>query len=1013
MRTLLTCVLCAGAIAVAACGSDEGIIVSASTDPETVTTSLHELRFLIGVEDANGVYVKDSEQQPDVVVDVTGRSLDDDPYGLLLRDGGDNPPSTVMVAVIGSRDGMPAAFGGFDQPQTFLPDKIIRRDVVLVGDAGFDMTDTGCVSWDDFEIVDPNDMDCDGDPSATDCDDNDPARSSMFPEICGNGIDDDCDDEIDEECEGECITAEQCEVANGAPPCGVWQCNDNQCDVVCEGCTDGDLDGYGIGDGCAGPDCDDDDDTFFDSGQRACYSGPDGTSDIGTCQPGLQTCVDGVLGPCTGEVTPSGEACNGQDDDCDGSTDEDLGTFTCGLGECVTSVAACTGGTVGVCVAPTGAVSDSLCDGKDSDCDGAIDEDCTICARVTTPGNGGNDTAAMTDGNVTPFATIQAAIDWAAGDPAPPRIVCVAPGFSCGATATFNGEVVMKDGISVYGNYRSSDFQRCGGTTATAIATGTAEGVVFDSTISSTTVLDGVRIVRATAPTTTGITVDGATNVIISDVRIEPIGTTVTNSYGVLLVNDAEALITGSVIHAGNTTGEGAGVKSVQSKPTVRDNCASLDANGRCDDSCFSAGAPGIRPQGWPIGIGESYGVLLEDSPDAVVETTAFCGGAVDTTAAVRITGKATNVLVRGNNVQTFGGVVQAYGIWADNCDGDAPWIVDNHNILAAGEVATSLVAGVKAIGDCHPVIDSNVQITGGAEGGTVGANGVHCASDGTTASRCVVLGNQLVQGSEFGYPPTAVGIRCDDGSCMRIADNFILGNTGQQSYGIWLERSGAFIDNNQIVGGCPNTKSATGVFAIDSWARLQNNRISGGGCEGTSGMDFVGLHVVAQTPGVELDVHSNTIDADGFPTGCRGVGIALDIVPGSTAGPLGVYRNNIVLGGDCTTSLNVEEKQHPADPRIFENNNLDPFNTPNALYMDEATMTLNGTAAVNALTDGSFAGNISVASQFVSYPGNLHLTSGSMCIGAGTSVGVPATDMDGEARDPSTPDIGADEFVP
>jgi hypothetical protein len=33
------------------------------------------------------------------------------------------------------------------------------------------------------------------------------------------------------------------------------------------------------------------------------------------------------------------------------------------------------------------------------------------------------------------------------------------------------------------------------------------------------------------------------------------------------------------------------------------------------------------------------------------------------------------------------------------------------------------------------------------------------------------------------------------------------------------------------------------------------------------------------------------------------------------------------------------------------------------------------------------------------------------MCIGAGTSNGAPKVDMDGDARNPATPDIGPDEF--
>ncbi|MDX1611983.1 MAG: hypothetical protein R3185_06405, partial [Candidatus Thermoplasmatota archaeon] len=39
---------------------------------------------------------------------------------------------------------------------------------------------------------------------------------------------------------------------------------------------------------------------------RTCYTGPDGTLDVGLCTGGTQTCTEGAYGVCAGEVTPSG-----------------------------------------------------------------------------------------------------------------------------------------------------------------------------------------------------------------------------------------------------------------------------------------------------------------------------------------------------------------------------------------------------------------------------------------------------------------------------------------------------------------------------------------------------------------------------------------------------------------------------------------------------------------------------------------------------------------------------------
>jgi hypothetical protein len=80
---------------------------------------------------------------------------------------------------------------------------------------------------------------------------------------------------------------------------------------------------------------------------QSCYTGPAGTSGVGPCHGGMQTCAgDGKSwGPCMGQVTPANEgaACaDGVDNDCNGKID-------CADGACVTAMNCCipsSGGTV-------------------------------------------------------------------------------------------------------------------------------------------------------------------------------------------------------------------------------------------------------------------------------------------------------------------------------------------------------------------------------------------------------------------------------------------------------------------------------------------------------------------------------------------------------------------------------------------------------------------------------------------------------------------------------------------
>jgi hypothetical protein len=121
---------------------------------------------------------------------------------------------------------------------------------------------------------------------------------------------------------------------------------------------------------------------------RPCYDGPPDTRNVGTCRDGVQTCVDGRFGECVGAVKPVPRDCahascaGGPNPECACVVGEARGCFTGpadrrNVGVCRDGVQTCiadeTGSSWGTCENQR-LPEPELCDGRDHDCNGILND---------------------------------------------------------------------------------------------------------------------------------------------------------------------------------------------------------------------------------------------------------------------------------------------------------------------------------------------------------------------------------------------------------------------------------------------------------------------------------------------------------------------------------------------------------------------------------------------------------------------------------------------------------------
>lgn len=341
-------------------------------------------------------------------------------------------------------------------------------------------------------------------------------------------------------------------------------------------------------------------------------------------------------------------------------------------------------------------------------------------------------------------------------------------------------------------------------------------------------------------------------------------------------------------------------------------------------------------------------------------------------------------------------------------------------------EVFTSVLDGGGAIGNLlHGTQAFNQRIDGLTitNAGNV-TNGGGMLYEGNSIS--IVVANCIFRNNACGFEGGAMGLRYVN--CFKVQNCVFENNNADEGGAIETWNSEVSVSDSQFIGNTGTRMGGaiagyTSLLTIDRCAFLDNTSAEGAGVEAHEGA-FLSL--------TNCEFHANNASSLGSAYASawqHNITISGCTFVANVAHTKGCIYLRACKDPAITNSVFVDNRQQA----IFEaDDSADPivrnclfFNNPDGAYFDEGTILITeigGPEGLNARVPQARA-NIAADPLFIdSASGDFHVRKDSPVVDAGTPIGAPATDIDGEPRPfdvagyrgegtANAHDIGADEY--